>query len=685
MNRIATLLMTVSFLCGAQQKKERDLNYEKDAPGTASKPLENSAVQIPRSYAVVIGIGNYKNLAAKDQLRFAERDAEAIFSILISQEGGRFPRENVHMLTGAKATLADLKRELETWLPAAAKEDDRVVIYFAGHGFVSPTEGKGYLAPYDLDPNNIAGTGYPMETLGKVAGSKIKAKWKVLLTDACHSGAIRPEADTATINRGLQELDRSLFSLTASRDREVSFESPEWGGGHGIFTYYVVKGLEGAADESRDGIVTADELGEYVRRNVREASKGRQNPTSERASYDPNMVLAYNPSGAAPGQPPAPKDGGLIIEVNRDGVEVFVDDKSVGVVSKNAPLRLPGLAPGVHRIKGVHMGFEQDGPREEVVYPGQESTVSLKLLIARRRPRAAVDAFDKGFDKYKRGEYKDAVEQFQTALKADAKYSQAALYLARTYQGMFNLDEAEKYFNLAIALQPDYVEARASYGGMLLDRGNYDESIRQLYTATQKDKDNSLSFYLLAQALRIKELYPDSIEAARRAIQLTPNIGDPHFWLAESLRMSGQYKDAVDSYNTYLRLSDFDTKLAGQLNYYVLGYLAGFGKKRKEGRRDLWSELRSMAYIGICNCQYKLGDFDAAISNCQRALRYDSHDPYAHYLLGLSFMRRADKANTLEPLPAARRHFRAMLEANPDLSESGSARTNIAFIDSVVR
>ena len=51
-------------------------------------------------------------------------------------------------------------------------------------------------------------------------------------------------------------------------DREQSFESPDWGGGHGIFTYYVVKGLEQEADENTDGIVTADELAEYVRRRA---------------------------------------------------------------------------------------------------------------------------------------------------------------------------------------------------------------------------------------------------------------------------------------------------------------------------------------------------------------------------------------------------------------------------------
>jgi hypothetical protein len=223
-----------------------------------------------------------------------------------------------------------------------------------------------------------------MSALGSVLGTKIKAHWKVLLTDACHSGAINPASDVQTINRSLMDLDRSLFSLTASRDREQSFESPDWGGGHGIFTYYLVKGLEGAADENTNGIVTADELAEYVRRNVREATRGQQNPTSERASFDPNMLLAYVPSNRPPDAPPPPKFGTLVFESNLDGVEVFVDDKFVAVVDKGQPLRLPGLTPGVHTIMGVKMGYEPDGPREEIVYPGEESTVSIRILLARQ-------------------------------------------------------------------------------------------------------------------------------------------------------------------------------------------------------------------------------------------------------------------------------------------------------------
>ena len=208
-------------------QQSRDLKYEENNV-EPPKP-----VAVPRGYALIIGIGSYKNLGANLQLEFTERDADALYSILISPEGGNFRAENVHRLTGAQATLANIKRELETWLPSVAQEQDRVVIYFAGHGFIF--NGRGYLAPTDFDPKDIPGTGYSMDTLGQVAGSRIKAKWKVLLTDACHSGAISPE-DTASLNKGFLDLSRSMFSMTASRDRERSFESKDWGGGHGIFT-----------------------------------------------------------------------------------------------------------------------------------------------------------------------------------------------------------------------------------------------------------------------------------------------------------------------------------------------------------------------------------------------------------------------------------------------------------------
>ncbi|OYW12879.1 MAG: hypothetical protein B7X34_01315, partial [Acidobacteriia bacterium 12-62-4] len=154
------LLFTMAALTLAQtppaqtppaQKKARDLKYEKDP-----EPITPAAagVSIPRSYALVIGVGDYQNLPASAKLEFAERDAEAIYSVLISPEGGNFRAENVRKLTGSRATLANLQKEIDGWLPTVAKPEDRVLVYFAGHGFVDPNSGKAYLAPYDLDPKN---------------------------------------------------------------------------------------------------------------------------------------------------------------------------------------------------------------------------------------------------------------------------------------------------------------------------------------------------------------------------------------------------------------------------------------------------------------------------------------------------------------------------------------------------
>jgi tetratricopeptide (TPR) repeat protein len=683
---LGLIVLFCATVAAAQQtappaQQQRDLKIEK----IENEPAQPKPVSIPRSYAVIAGIGAYQNLPPQLQLQYSERDAQAIYTILISPEGGNFKAENVRLLIGVKATLANIRRELETWLPSVAKDDDRVLIYFAGHGFMY--QGKGYLAPYDFDLNRVAATGYPMDDLGAAIGAKIRAKSKILLTDACHSGAITPE-DTQNLNHTLSDLNKSLFSLTASRDRERSFESPDWGGGHGIFTYYVVKGLEGEADTSGDGVVTADELAEYVHTNVRDATKGQQNPTSDRGSFDPDMLLSYVPSGAKPGSPPPPKFGALIFEANMDGVEVFVDGKSIGIVSKGKPITLPGLVPGEHSVKGVKMGYEPDGPRQETVYPGQESTVTIKILIARRHAKAAEDSLDKGLEAYQKGyeqNYRKAVEDFEKALDIDPTYSQAAFYLGLTYNALFDEAKAEQYYKKAIELDPDYLEAHADYAGMLLDIGNVDEAIRQINIVLQRDPRHAVALTMQAQAYRLKELFPQSIEAARKAIQLTPKNAEPHLWLADSLRLSNKFPEAKNEYDEYLKLSDFDSKLAGQLNYYVLGYLVGLGKKKRAAQQDIWKDLRSLAYFGMCDCERKINNFDLAIEYCTKSLTYDPKDPYAHYALGLSYMRKAVQSGSYAELDPALRHFHQVLAINGDIAEAEYAKQNIANIEKALQ
>lgn len=90
------------------------------------------------------------------------------------------------------------------------------------------------------------------------------------------------------------------------------------------------------------------------------------------------------------------------------------------------PLRLPGLPPGAHTIRGVRMSYEPDGPREETVYPGQKSTISIKITTVRRRAKAALDPFEKGLDLYNKGNkeaYTKAAAEFRAAIAAEPKFS----------------------------------------------------------------------------------------------------------------------------------------------------------------------------------------------------------------------------------------------------------------------
>src|SRR5271156_3779368 len=152
----------------SQNQQSRDLTHVKESAPETNAP---AAPIIPHSYALVVGIAHYAHLPAKAQLQFADRDAEDIYTTLISADGGNFPAENVHKLINEQATLQNLRKELEQWLPAVTGPQDRVVIYFAGHGFIAG--GKAYLAPHDVDIPRLSATAFPMEDLGKAIGTSI--------------------------------------------------------------------------------------------------------------------------------------------------------------------------------------------------------------------------------------------------------------------------------------------------------------------------------------------------------------------------------------------------------------------------------------------------------------------------------------------------------------------------------
>jgi hypothetical protein len=267
------------------------------APTEPPRPVRPEPVpdsRKPDRWAVVIGIGRYEN-SAIPTLRFAAADAEAFYDVLVNRAG--FPKDHVLLFTERterKPTLRNLKQALGQFLARRPQKNDLVVVYFAGHGApeVDPRgiEADGlakYLVPIDADPNDLYSTALPMDEFQTIF-DRLEAERAVVFLDTCYSGAAGGRTFAAARTRAARVDDFFLERLTrsrgraivaASRSNEVSLELPELG--HGVFTYYLVRGLTGAADLDRDGIVVLQELYQYLEYQVARAARvagGNQHP-----------------------------------------------------------------------------------------------------------------------------------------------------------------------------------------------------------------------------------------------------------------------------------------------------------------------------------------------------------------------------------------------------------------------
>jgi uncharacterized caspase-like protein len=256
-----------------------------------------------QKWAVIIGISNYKDSRIAG-LRYASADAKAFHEWLISQQGGGYAPSRVRLLLDSEATAQSIRYVLFNWLKQAL-EEDIVTIYFAGHGSPESPDSPNnlFLLPFDANYDDVATTGFPMWDIETALKRFIKAKKVVVIADACHSGGVGQSYEIARrgnrgieinpISSGLQNLSRigdGVAVITASDEKQFSQESQSWGGGHGVFTYFLLKGLNGEADYNKDGRVTLGELIPYLSEQVRRETKNAQSPTVA-GKFDPALSI----------------------------------------------------------------------------------------------------------------------------------------------------------------------------------------------------------------------------------------------------------------------------------------------------------------------------------------------------------------------------------------------------------
>lgn len=240
----------------------------------------------PHDFALIVGVGNYKNLPAADYATNDARDMAGALGAL------GVPEENVVVLTDAKATLSEVSKYVEEWLPRRVSKDSRVYFYFSGHGAPDVKDGSAYLMPWDGDAAFVKSTGFPLTRL-YAALSDLPVTRVVAMIDSCFSGAggrsvlvagVRP-----LVTVQLPKVSSPKISvLTASESEEIAGSFPERG--HGLFSYYVLQGLSGSAKPEGSEHLTLEELYGYVHKHVIIDAR-RQNREQTPTMVSPNPKL----------------------------------------------------------------------------------------------------------------------------------------------------------------------------------------------------------------------------------------------------------------------------------------------------------------------------------------------------------------------------------------------------------
>ncbi len=263
------------------------------------KSAEQSAAPIaaksnlPTLWFVAIGIDKYANENIPT-LKYAVKDAAAFHDFFNQQKDmGVYKEVRSRIISDKDVTLGNMRSALGEFF-IDAREDDIAIVFFAGHGFVDKL-GDAYLLAHDSVLDRLYSTALPMSEFKDLLAHRIPPKRTLVIADACHSGSmganLRGTSDIIAEFSRMVKGSQGKVILTASREREYSRENDEKA--HGVFTYYLLKALKGAADVNPvDGIVTLSEVYDYIFSEVVKNTNGGQHPTLPAGGFDNELPLA---------------------------------------------------------------------------------------------------------------------------------------------------------------------------------------------------------------------------------------------------------------------------------------------------------------------------------------------------------------------------------------------------------
>jgi WD40 repeat protein len=231
----------------------------------------------PKLYLVTIGINKYKN--AKYNLNYAQADADGVEKAIKTNSGSLFKEVVPYNIRNDKAVKATILATLDD-IKKKSLQQDVLIVYYAGHGVMTQGEnGEFYIVPHDIiqlyGKDDILKDKGISATMLKQYAQEINAQKQVFILDACQSaGALETVAVRgAAEEKAIAQLARSTgtFWITATGSNQFATEFEKLG--HGIFTYALLDGINGAGDANGDKKLTVRELSTFIENKVPELSE----------------------------------------------------------------------------------------------------------------------------------------------------------------------------------------------------------------------------------------------------------------------------------------------------------------------------------------------------------------------------------------------------------------------------
>jgi hypothetical protein len=215
--------------------------------------------------AIIIGIQDYLRVPKAE---FAKDDAQAFYDYALRL--GIRP-DNINMMLDSKADDVSIVKAFKNWLPSRVTKDKTdVYVFFSGHGLPSD-DGKLYLLPYGVDKDLLERTAVAQKEVVNLLQAA-RPKSVTMFIDSCYSGQTRggeqllASARPVSIMVSEKAYPDNFTVMSASASSQISSSSPDLK--HGIFSYYLMKGLEGDADDNKDGTITIGKLQSYLSEKV---------------------------------------------------------------------------------------------------------------------------------------------------------------------------------------------------------------------------------------------------------------------------------------------------------------------------------------------------------------------------------------------------------------------------------